>query len=76
MWDEGGCSFPQNFGQLRCFGQQEKFGQRQLIKMLSSFFIDRNFLFLPEVGIVKLVKAMHCKSPAHAVFRKRFENLP
>ena len=38
------------------FGQQEKFGQRQFLKMFSSFLFFKKILFLPEVGIVKLVK--------------------
>ena len=38
---EGGCSPPRNFGQLRFFGQQEKkFGQSQLLKTFSCFFIS------------------------------------
>ena len=44
---------PQNFGQLRLFGQQEKFGQSQFLKMFSSFFVEKKiFSTLPEVGIV------------------------
>ena len=35
----GGCSSPQNFGQFRFFGQQERFGQSQFLKMFSSFLL-------------------------------------
>ena len=46
-----------NSWQLRFFGQQEKVGQSQFLKTFSSFFwIERYFLFLPEVCIVKPVK--------------------
>ena len=36
-----GAAAPRNFGQLRFFGQQEKkFGQSQLLKTFSCFFIS------------------------------------
>ena len=41
---EGGCS-PPNFGQLRFFGQREKFGQSQFLKTspcLFNYFKDLN----------------------------------
>ena len=38
------------------FGQQEKFGQSQFLKMFSSFFVEKKNLFLPQVSIVKPVK--------------------
>ena len=34
---EGGCSPPQNFGQLRFFGQQVKFWAKPVLKDISMF---------------------------------------
>ena len=55
----GGCqpSLPQNFGQLKSFGQQEKFWQSQFLQkfpcFVSSFFFFERYFF---VGVVKSAK--------------------
>ena len=37
-----GAAAPPKFGQLRCFGQQEKFGQSQFLKKFLCFFFRRD----------------------------------
>ena len=41
----GGAAAPPNFGQLRFFGQQEKFGQSQFLKKLPCFFFEEIYIF-------------------------------
>ena len=52
----GGCS-PPKFWATQNFWAAREIWLSQFLKMFSSFFwIDRHFLFLPEVGIVKPAK--------------------
>ena len=59
----GGWKAPLEFGQLRFFGQQEKFGQSQFLKKFArvcaccSFsFSKRDIFYFTEVSVVKSVK--------------------
>ena len=41
----GGAAAPPNFGQLRFFGQEEKFGQNQFLKKFPFFGRDRYIFY-------------------------------